>query len=102
MPVQPTYPGVYIQEIPSGVHTIAGVSTSVTAFVGRTKRGTVGQPITCFNLGDFNRRYGGLWVDRPLTYAIDDFFANGGSQAIILRLFKEDGDSGAATFALAD
>ena len=31
MPVAPTYPGVYIEEIPSGVHTITGVSTSITA-----------------------------------------------------------------------
>ena len=25
MPVSPTYPGVYIEEIPSGVRTISGV-----------------------------------------------------------------------------
>lgn len=99
MPVQPTYPGVYIQEIPSGVRTIAGVSTSITAFVGRTRRGPVGEPLTCFNMGDFNRRFGGLWDERPLTYAVDDFFANGGGQAIVLRLFNEDGDDGTATLA---
>ncbi len=87
MPVQPTYPGVYIQEVPSGVRTVAGVSTSITAFVGRCKRGPVNQPESCFNRGDFNRRFGGLWADRPLTYAVDDFFANGGSHAIVVRLF---------------
>ena len=37
MPVSPTYPGVYIEEVPSGVRTIVGVSTSVTAFVGYLK-----------------------------------------------------------------
>jgi phage tail sheath protein FI len=36
MPIQPTYPGVYIQEVPSGVRTITGVSTSIGAFFGRT------------------------------------------------------------------
>ena len=40
MPVALTYPGVYVEEIPSGVHTITGVSTSVTAFIGYTQRGT--------------------------------------------------------------
>ena len=35
MPVKPTYPGVYIEEIPSGVRSIIGVSTSVAAFVDR-------------------------------------------------------------------
>ena len=34
MPVAPTYPGVYVEELPSGVHTITGVSTAVTAFLG--------------------------------------------------------------------
>ena len=39
MPITPTYPGVYIEEIPSGVRTIIGVATSITAFLGRAKRG---------------------------------------------------------------
>jgi phage tail sheath protein FI len=56
MPVQPTYPGVYVQEISSGVRTIAGVSTSITAFVGRARRGPVNEPVTCFNFGEFSRR----------------------------------------------
>ena len=39
MPATLTYPGVYIEEIPSGVRTITGVATSITAFVGRALRG---------------------------------------------------------------
>ena len=39
MPITPTYPGVYIEEVPSGVRTITGVATSITAFVGRAKKG---------------------------------------------------------------
>jgi phage tail sheath protein FI len=38
MAVRPTYPGVYIQEVPSPVRTIVGVSTSVTAFVDLWKK----------------------------------------------------------------
>ena len=41
MPTTPTYPGVYIEEIPSGVRTIMGVATSITAFIGRALRGPV-------------------------------------------------------------
>jgi hypothetical protein len=98
MPVQPTYPGVYIEEVPSGVRTVAGVSTSITAFAGRTRRGPVSEPVDVFNRGDFNRRYSGLWTDCPLSYAVEDFFANGGSHAIIVRLFKRkaDDDTGVA------
>ena len=45
MPVTPTYPGVYVQEIPSGVRTIAGVETAVAAFIGRAKWGPLGAPV---------------------------------------------------------
>ena len=44
MPVRPTYPGVYIEEIPSSVRAITGVSTSITAFIGRALRGPVTNP----------------------------------------------------------
>lgn len=87
MPVQLTYPGVYIEEIPSGVRTITGVATSITAFIGRTKRGPVNEPITINNFGDFERNFGSLWVESTMSYAIRDFYLNGGRQAIIVRLF---------------
>lgn len=87
MPVTPTYPGVYIEEIPSGVRTIVGVATSITAFLGRTPRGPTNTATTITGFGDFERTFGGLAVDMPLTYAVRDFFLNGGGQAIIVRLF---------------
>src|SRR5262247_3665302 len=88
MPVTPTYPGVYVQEIPSGVRTITGVATSITAFLGRTIRGPENQPVTINSFGDFERIFGGLWVDGPMTYAVRDFFLNGGGQAVIVRLYN--------------
>ena len=54
MPIQPTYPGVYIEEIPSGVRTIIGVATSIAAFVGRTARGAVQEPRTITSYADFD------------------------------------------------
>ena len=86
MPIPLTYPGVYIEEIPSGVRTITGVATSITAFVGRTLRGPVNEPITINSYGDFERIFGGLWIESTLGYAVRDFYLNGGSQAIIVRL----------------
>ena len=97
MAISPTYPGVYIQEIDSGVRTVAGVATSVAAFVGRTKFGPVNQPTTCFNMGEFNRRFGGIWADSSISYAVDDFFANGGGQCEIVRLYDDDTTDGIAT-----
>jgi phage tail sheath protein FI len=86
MAITPTYPGVYVQEIPSGVRTITGVATSITAFVGRAQRGPVNEAITINSYGDFERIFGGLWADSTLGYAVRDFYLNGGSQAIIVRL----------------
>jgi uncharacterized protein len=88
MAITPTYPGVYIQEIPSGVRTITGVATSITAFIGRAARGPNNEPTIVNNYGDFERIFGGLGVNYPLSYAVGDFFQNGGGQAIIVRLFR--------------
>ena len=88
MPVMPTYPGVYIEEIPSGVRTITGVATSITAFVGSALRGPTDQPVTINNFGDFERIFGGLWLNSQLGFQVRNFFLNGGSQAIIVRVFR--------------
>ncbi len=90
MPVTPTYPGVYIEEIPSGVRTIAGVATSITAFIGRSRKGRVNEPIRIQNFGDFQRQFGGLWVHSPMSYALQHYFLNGGSDAIVIRVVHDD------------
>src|SRR6267378_1815341 len=90
MPVTPTYPGVYVEEIPSGVRTITGVATSITAFIGRALRGPVNEAVTINSFGDFERIFGGLWADSPLGFAVRDFYLNGGSQAIIVRLYTKE------------
>lgn len=90
MPIAPTYPGVYVEEIPSGVRTITGVATSITAFIGRAKKGELNRPITINNFGDFERKFGGLWLHSTMSYAVQDFFLNGGGQAIIVRVYKPD------------
>ena len=87
MPATLTFPGVYVEEVPSGVRTITGVGTSITAFVGRTDKGPVNEPILVSSFGDFERAFGGLSTNSTLSYAVRDFFLNGGSQAIVVRLF---------------
>ncbi len=86
MPVTPTYPGVYIEELSSSVRTITGVSTSVTAFVGYTTMGPVSTPVTLTSFADFQRRFGGLSQVSPLSYSVQQFFLNGGSIAVVVRL----------------
>jgi phage tail sheath protein FI len=87
MPATLSYPGVYIEEIPSGVRTITGVATSIAAFIGRARRGPVNEAITINGFGDFERLFGGLWAESTLGYSVRDFYLNGGSQAVIVRLY---------------
>jgi uncharacterized protein len=86
MPVKPTYPGVYIEEIPSGVHPITGVSTSVAAFIDRFGRGPLNVPVQIFSMADFEREFGGLSLDSEASYGIRQFFQNGGSECFVVRV----------------
>jgi hypothetical protein len=90
MPVALTYPGVYIQELNSGVRTITGVATSITAFVGYTARGRDNFAVRLFSYPDFERAFGGLSADSELSYAVKHFFDNGGSDAYVVRIPNSD------------
>ncbi len=90
---QLSYPGVYVEEIPSGVHTITGVPTSVAAFVGYTARGLENRATQIFSWADFERGFGGLAIDSELGYAVQGFFANGGGQAYIVRVPRKGAKS---------
>ncbi|HEY0044650.1 MAG TPA: phage tail sheath C-terminal domain-containing protein [Allosphingosinicella sp.] len=96
MPIAVTYPGVYIEELDTGPVGTTPVATNIAAFVGRALFGPVDEVMTCFNYGDFTRAYGGLQFDYPMSYAVQDFFNNGGSQAVIARLFEPDDGDGVA------
>lgn len=86
MPVTLTYPGVYIEEVPSGVRTITGVATSITAFIGRALRGPTDRPRLVQSFAEFQRIYGGLWVESAMSYAVQQYFLNGGRDALICRV----------------
>jgi uncharacterized protein len=93
-----TYPGVYIEELPSGVHTITGVATSIAAFVGWAPQGPVAQPVMVESWTEYQTIFGGLNSGSLLGYAVNQFFANGGTQAYIVRLVANS-DSGAKVIA---
>jgi len=98
MPAALTYPGVYIQEVPSGVRTLTGVATSITAFVGRAAAGPINDPVMLTGFADYERRFGGLDAASPMSYAVRDFYLNGGSQALAVRVAPAD--ARAATLTL--
>jgi phage tail sheath protein FI len=97
MPVSPTYPGVYIEEVASGVRTITGVPTSITAFVGISARGPESDPVFINSYADYERSFGRLGDDNPMAYSVFHYYQNGGSQAIIVRIAGAGSDPATIT-----
>ena len=96
-------PGVYVEEYDSGATPMQGVSTSTAGFVGLAERGPImGQPQLVTSFADYKRMYGGYLSEaaygnnRFLPYAVEQFFANGGARAYIMRAVP--GDAKAASF----
>ncbi len=96
-----TYPGVYIEEVPSGVRTITGVATSIAAFIGYFVRGQMDTPVQIFSYADFEREFGGLDSLSEASYSIRQFFLNGGTQAWVVRT-AEEGSAVSAAIVLED
>jgi uncharacterized protein len=95
MPVTVSYPGVYIDEVSSGVHTITSVSTSIAAFFGRTSKGKLNKAIRCLSPADFTRNFGAPHPQSDLGHSVRQFFANGGTDCYVVRVA-----SGAAPAAI--
>ena len=89
MPTAVSYPGVYIEEIPSGVHTIVGVSTSDTAFVDVFARGPA-KATRITSWADFERTFGGLYPKSEASFAIQQYYLNGGSAGWVVRVVPVD------------
>lgn len=89
MPLTLAHPGVYIQELEPDVRTLRGVPTSITAFIGRARRGLVNMPVRVQGFGEFVRLFGGLWDESMMSYAVNHFFLNGGGDALIVRVHHE-------------
>jgi len=97
-------PGVYVEEYDSGATPMQGVSTSTAGFIGLAERGPViGQPQLVTSFADYKRMYGGYLSEagygsaRFLPYAVEQFFANGGSRAYIMRAVPNDAKAATIT-----
>ncbi|MEO8148097.1 MAG: phage tail sheath subtilisin-like domain-containing protein [Bacteroidia bacterium] len=100
MPVQPSYPGVYVQEVPSSVRTIVGVSTSIAAFIGRASQGPVNFPQLCLSYSDFDRTFSSDTSLSDMPRAVKLFFLNGGTRCYVTRIVKAGTDQKAAVTLL--
>lgn len=86
MAISPTYPGVYVQEVPSGVRTIAGVSTSTTLFVGAAETGPINAPVLCTSYTEFANAFGTTAIRGDMARYVRLFFLNGGSKCFVMRI----------------
>jgi len=78
--------GIQVQEEAGSGQSIAEAPTAVTAFVGRCLRGPVNRPVRIAGFNEFQRIFGGLWQPSTLSYAVEQFFENGGRAAVIVRV----------------
>ncbi len=86
MPNQLTYPGIYIEEVPSGVHPITGASTSDTAFVDYFPRGPIASATRVTSFTEFQSIFGGPDAQSAASFAVLQYFQNGGQVAWIVRI----------------
>ncbi len=107
MPVQVSYPGTYIEEVPSGVRVVSGVSTSITVFIGlssyerRHDPNTNHKPIPrrLFSYSEYEREFGPPHLNTNLAVSVRLFFLNGGSECYVVNI--SDGAT-AATETIQD
>jgi len=80
------HPGVYIEEVSSGVRPIEGVSTSTAAFLGKAELGEIGKAVLVTSLQEFQKKYGSFLSDGFLAHGVYQFFNNGGKTCYIVRI----------------
>lgn len=78
--------GIRVAEQNGADQSIPRAATGVTAFVGRTLKGPVNRPIVVASFADFRQVFGGLWQPATLSYALEQYFENGGRQAVVVRV----------------
>ncbi len=78
--------GIQVHEEAGSGQSIPEAPTAITAFVGRCLRGPVNRPVTLTGFAEYQRIFGGLWQPSTLSYAVEQFFENGGRTAIIVRV----------------
>lgn len=91
-------PGVYLPEIGAPPAPV-DVPTSITAFVGRTVRGPVREPVAVNSWAEYETTFGGLDEASGVSWQVRAYFDNGGAQALVVRLVSAGGEAEPLTVA---
>ncbi len=78
--------GIQVTEQAGPEQAIGRAPTAVTAFVGRTLRGPINRPVAISSFNDYQSIFGGLWQPSTLSYAVEQYFENGGRHALVVRV----------------
>ncbi len=102
-------PSVYVEEVSGGTKPIEGVGTSTGAFIGIAEKGPIvgaayeggvfGRPLLITRIGDFTRNFGRPVNGEYLTYAVNQFFTEGGTRCFVARTAHFADPSDAATLS---
>src|SRR5271166_4473320 len=99
MPVTTSYPGIYIQELPSSAHTVTAAPTNIAVFIGythplKTSSSITGIPQQIFGFTDYQRTFGSFLRSTvyannaghfsDMATAVNQFFLNGGTEAYVV------------------
>lgn len=85
-----SYPGVYVEEVSSGIRPIEAASSSTAAFVGLSEKGPDNEALRVTSWTEFQRHYGAHINDGYLAHSVFQFFNNGGRQCYIVRITRAD------------
>jgi len=86
MPQKFSHPGVYIEEVPSGLRSIAGVATSLTAIIGTFPQGPINVAKRIRSWAEFTRVYGGHRTPTLTACCVQQFYENGGAELLVIRI----------------
>jgi phage tail sheath protein FI len=69
-----------------GIHPIPFVRHTVAAFIGRSERGPVNEPVEIESYDDFRRVFGGQCPYSFVPDAVQHYFQHGGQAAVVVRV----------------
>jgi phage tail sheath protein FI len=92
MPAEPTYPGVFVEEVPGGVRTISGVSTCGANIAGLILRHPIKEAVRVSSFADYERGFGDVAAGTQLGSAVEHYFLHGGSEAWVVRTAPPSGE----------
>ncbi|MDP6437417.1 MAG: hypothetical protein QF790_10110 [Gammaproteobacteria bacterium] len=78
--------GIYVVEGPAQGQPIPVDGESITAFIGPTPRGPVDHAVPVESLTEFQKIFGAPECHCRMEFAIQQFFANGGTKVAVVRV----------------